>query len=130
LHRQEIVEALLFFVGLYLLSRTSQNWTSIRRKLRYRNSHDWPIAQAVIQTQRIERSDSSTRNNHRVILEYSYSVAGQAYSGSHVTNVMYFEADAIRFCDRFPVGTLVMARLNPAWPEDSVLDLPAKTVPF
>ena len=124
MRRHEIVEALLFFLGLYLLSRTSQNWTSIRRKFRYRNSHDWPLSQAVVRARRIERRDSRARNNYHVVLEYSYSVGGKCYGGSYKSDAMYFETDAKRFCERFPAGMSIMARVNPERPKDSVLELP------
>ncbi len=54
MHRRELAEALLFFIGFYLLSQVTQRWPSLRRAVRYRGSRDWPIAQATLQSPRIE----------------------------------------------------------------------------
>ncbi|MGC2111674.1 MAG: DUF3592 domain-containing protein [Candidatus Korobacteraceae bacterium] len=124
MHRKEIAEALLFFLGFYLLSRLTQSWSGIRRKLRYRGSRDWPLAEAVVQAHRLENHGSRTRSSYQIIVEYSYSFSGQRYSGSFKSDEMYFESDAARFRQRYPMGMSMMARVNPVRPEDSVLELP------
>lgn len=124
MHRKEIAEALLFFLGFYLLSRITQSWTGIRRKLRYRSRREWPLVQAMVQAHRVEKHDSRTRSGYQTILDYSYSFGGQSYAGSFKSNEMYFEAEAGRFRQRYPIGMSMMARVNPGRPEDSVLELP------
>jgi Protein of unknown function (DUF3592) len=123
LHRKEIAEALLFFLGFYLLSRVTQRWSSLRRKVRYHGSRNWPLAQAVVQDHRVEKHDSRTRSGYQTIVEYGYSFGGRSHSGSFKSDVMYFESDAARFRSRYPVGSSMMARVNPDNPRDSVLEL-------
>jgi hypothetical protein len=124
LHQKEIVEALLFFLGFYFLSRILQRWPRLRRAFRYRGSHDWPLAQATILDHRIDKRISHTRTDYQSILEYSYSIAGQSYRGSFKSDIFYFEADASHFLAQYPVGTSLMARVSPTQASDSMLILP------
>jgi Protein of unknown function (DUF3592) len=99
---------LLLAAGLYLLSDTAV------RLFRAEASRTWPTTRASIRTVR-----SSSFGNRRIVVRYSYRVAGVSYDGTAVelphlsTSELYDAANS---------GQPVPVHYDPQSPEVSVLD--------
>ena len=126
MHLPEIGQAFVIFAGLYLLSRLTQQWPSLRRDLHFRHSRSWPVAVGVIQEHRVLKRSSRLRRHYRAVLEYSYPFGGQSFSATFAGDILYLEGEALRWLERYPVGMSLVVRVNPARPEDSMPELPSE----
>ena len=116
--------ALVVFVTLYLIARAPDYWLSFWRRVRYRGSMNWPIFQAAITEQRIDRTRERLRSRYQAVLIYSYNLSGNVYSGCFRSNKFDSKSDAERLLTKYPVNASVMVRVNPERAEDSLLVLP------
>jgi hypothetical protein len=91
----------------------------------------WPITPGTIKTSKVESNiatsgDGNTRTEYRPIVDYSYSMNGQAYhsnnlwfgGGESSTN----RSESQDIIDRYPVGKQVMVHYDPQDPSQGVLE--------
>ncbi len=97
--------------------------TSLQRAIgeRWRGfrSESWPMAFGSVQNVEISQKQDLL---WRATLAYSYSVAGEYYSG-FLTEQFAREKDVDDFAHRFPSGLRLFVRYNPSKPEKSVIRL-------
>ena len=116
--------ALLVFVALYLITSLPDYWRWLVRLIRYRGGAGWPICQAIVQQQRVDRTRSRFGERYHAVFLYSYNVSGRWYSGCFRSRKFESKADAERLLAKYPVNATVMVRVNPKRREDSLLVLP------
>lgn len=93
---------------------------------RHRAAAGWPQTPAVIEVSEVlpERHFEDTLM-YKPVVRYRYSAPGGTFAGDKLatTGRLYpREAAARRVVARYPVGTTVMARYNPADPAEAVLE--------
>ncbi|HEX2329708.1 MAG TPA: DUF3592 domain-containing protein [Candidatus Angelobacter sp.] len=77
---------------------------------------DWPLTTGTIESGVVEPG----RNYYTATLRYSYSAAGEFWSGS-ITRVFFAEQDADDYLAAHRSGTKVAVRYRPDKPEKSVV---------
>ncbi len=82
-------------------------------------TESWPSAFGNVQTADISQTPGLI---WRATMAYSYSVAGEFYSG-YLTQEFARERDVDDFVHRFPSGRRLFVRYNPTKPEKSLLRL-------
>jgi hypothetical protein len=108
-----LLGALLVSLGLFTLQR-------------HRVAIRWPQAPGVIEASEVD-AERHFKNNlmYRPVIRYRYSAPGGPYVGEKTANTgkLYTEeAKAKKVAARYPVGSTVMARYNPADPSEAVLE--------
>ncbi len=108
-----LIGAVLAGIGLFIMQRQ-------------RAAAAWPQAAAVIEVSEVIAERHFEGNLYfRPIIRYRYSAPGGSYSGDQLatSNRLYpKESTAQKVTARYPVGSTVMARYNPANPAEAVLE--------
>jgi hypothetical protein len=101
-------------------------WKALRALVRGRLSRAWPTTNGVILAARVvKKRNSKAREVWRHELQYSYSVAGEAYRGSRVRfgvpNAFLWLAPSDPSFQRFRRGARVAVHHSPSRPSVSAL---------
>lgn len=108
-----VLGALLISLGFFTLQR-------------HRAAAGWPQVTGVIEVSEVA-AECHFENNlmYRPVIRYRYSAPGGPYVGEKMANTgkLYTkEKEAGKVTARYPVGSTVMARYNPADPSEAVLE--------
>jgi hypothetical protein len=97
--------------------------------LRYRAMAAWPVAPGQVAITGLDAERRIHRHAARLVhiptVAYRYSVSGVDQIGSRLSNVptlFEHEDEAKAFLARFPEGTALKVRYNPAAPQDCVIE--------
>lgn len=93
---------------------------------RHRAAANWPQAPAVVEVSEVvaERHFEDALM-YRPVIRYRYTAPGGSFVGDKLATTGHLypkEAAARRVITRYPVGTTVMARYNPADPAEAVVE--------
>jgi hypothetical protein len=111
--------------GIFLIYR------SLQSRKRAEASQGWPSTQGQISESRVAHSthtdsDGDTSDSYTPTIEYTYQVAGQAYTGRNLTfgfTQGYGNASkAQAVLAKYPVGAHVSVFYDPADPQQAVLE--------
>lgn len=127
----EIVQnAGLLFTGFFALIMLSIGALLISLGLftfqRHRAAASWPQASGVIEVSEVA-AERHFENSlmYRPVVRYRYRAPGGPYTSDKMANTgkLYnAEKQARKIAARYPVGSMVMARYNPADPSEAVLE--------
>ena len=104
--------ALLVGVGLFALQRRGAGGS-------------WPQVPATIETSEVRPDSLGESRMFKPLIRYRYAAPGGTFTGDKLatTGRLYGKQKAAqKIVDRYPVGTTVMARYNPADPAEAVLE--------
>lgn len=120
---------LLYLVGLAVIAGV---WFfHFRSARKAASSANWPTAQGTIQASSVRENleTDSEGDNERAFypnVHYAWSAGGQSYTGDRIVfggkSRFTRESDAKAVCDRYPQGSQVAVRYNPANPQEAVLE--------
>jgi len=108
-----LIGALLISLGLFSLQR-------------HRAAAGWPQAPGTVEVSEVA-AERHFKNNlmYRPVIRYRYGAPGGPYVGEKTadTGKLYSrEKEAQKIASRYPAGSAVMARYNPADPSEAVLE--------
>lgn len=123
---------MMMFVYLAGLAVVAGVWfVHFRSAKKAANSAGWPTVQGTVQASSVRENleTDSEGDNERAFypnVHYSYSVGGQSYTGDRIVfggkSRFTRDTDAQAVCDRYPQGSPVAVRYNPAKPDEAVLE--------
>ena len=95
-------------------------------------SQSWPTAAARVLASEVREhvrydSDNQSQFSYEPVVEYSYTVGQQTYSSRRIAYGAnsFGRGQAQKMIERYPVGSAVTARYNPANPAEAVLETKA-----
>ena len=95
-------------------------------------SQRWPTAAARVLASEVKEhvrhdSDNQTQFSYEPVVEYNYAVGGQTYASRRIAYGAnsFGRGQAQKMIERYPVGSAVTARYNPANPTEAVLETTA-----
>jgi hypothetical protein len=120
----------LCFGGFFFLAGTILLFFTIRARKKSTASLAWPSTAGTIVSSTVRRNSSTDEDGHTnfsfsPIVEYDYSVNGQAYKGKKIhygITPSQDNATAQKEADRFPAGRQVTVFFNPEKPNEAVLE--------
>ena len=104
--------ALLVGSGLFALQRRG-------------SSGRWPQVPATVELSEVRRDSLGESPMYKPVIRYRYAAPGGTFTGDKLaaTGRLYpKQAAAQKVVDRYPVGTTVMARYNPADPAEAMVE--------
>ncbi|MBI5385574.1 MAG: DUF3592 domain-containing protein [Verrucomicrobia bacterium] len=116
--------AVFFGMGLLFV------WLVGRDFVQGARTRSWPATECDVLSSRVAQPEGTGRSavGFVVEVEYSYSVAGQVHTSRRVTfkNKNFADyAQAQRLADRYPADTKAVCYVNPAAPDEAVLQRPS-----
>jgi hypothetical protein len=121
-----------FFALIMLLCGAGVIAVGLFALQRHRAAGDWPQVPAQVETSEVlaerrfsERDETTPTIMYRPLIRYRYSAPGGSYCSDKlaVTGRLHGQKSAAqRVADRYPAGTTVMARYNPADPSEAILE--------
>lgn len=120
----------LCFGGFFFLAGAILLFFALRTRKKSAASLSWTPTAGTISSSTVRRNSSSDEDGHisytfSPIVEYDYSVNGQAYKGKTIHYGITPSQDmatAQKEADRFPVGRQVTVFYNPEKPNEAVLE--------
>jgi hypothetical protein len=101
-----------------------------RRKAQ--TSQSWPTVAARVLASEVKEhvrhdSDNQTQFSYEPVVEYNYAVGGPTYTCRRIAYGAnsFGRGQAQKMIERYPVGSVVTARYNPANPTEAVLETTA-----
>jgi|SRR6185312_14921967 len=95
-------------------------WTAARQALKSSSAGSWPSAEARIETFYVTRVSSKSADLYALVLQYSYVVEAERYSGSVELGTRYSDRDSAAEAGRAWVGEKIHIRYKPADPATSI----------
>jgi hypothetical protein len=103
-----LLRSLLGFLLRPLFRSLTRFFHDLDDKWRGLGKRDWYLVNGTVEIVKVE----PRRDDWVVMLHYSYSVAGEFWSG-RTYRVFYVESDADHYAQQHPSGSTVVVRYNP-----------------
>ena len=120
----------LCFGGFFFLAAAILLFFTLRTRKKSEASLNWPSTSGAITSASVRQNSSTdedghVRHSYSPLVEYDFSVNGQAYTGKRINygiTASPTRAAAQKEVDRFPVGMQVTVFYNPEKPNEAVLE--------
>ena len=94
------------------------------RLLQFRGSDRWPTAEATVEAAEVQDVRIGDGHHYRPSVIFSYTVAGERYSGEWIGPPFHSQQDLAELIQRnCPVGAKLTARYKPQDPSRNLLDM-------
>ena len=120
------------FSAVFLIAGLACVIANLVQRKRAKEAETWPTVPGVVtssglQEERSYDSDSGTSINYKPVVQYTYTIMGQTFTGDQLSfgNVNYDHRTATKKITPYPQGAQVMVHYDPDNPLNAVLETKA-----